>query len=300
MKTIILSVVVVGALVAAGIGGTLADFSDIELSPDNKFQTGSMDLTISDADGNEYNGANIPAVVAVSTGWPDCSKDRTWDVHNIGESEQEAPWLYIHFKNVDCSFVDTKQAYGYMEFETPTHLVRTSDNTQIAINEPQDVAIFGGLAGENSTGGMVFVPGIGDKAICLLSRLVTVQSLMYSDAYDSANPLRANWAAVIAAGEQHSVNLTRFEDNGIPGIQIDELDCNQIYLFQLPGCKMRWMHMSLIFENLCEDSNYVGLNCFEEGSKFENWPTNAVMNQKLEWDMAFELFGQATKPFPGD
>jgi predicted ribosomally synthesized peptide with SipW-like signal peptide len=50
MKNIVLSVVVVAALMAAGIGGTLADFSDSEEEMGDVLQAGSLDLKVNGAD----------------------------------------------------------------------------------------------------------------------------------------------------------------------------------------------------------------------------------------------------------
>jgi len=167
MKNIILSIVVIGVLLAGGIGGTLADFNDYEVSQDNYFKMGSMDLTVSDGDGNEFNGATVPRLVAVVNGWPDCSKDRSWDLHNAGENEQVPPEVYIHFKNLECVWENTKVTdttpVAYIGI-VDGHVVRyTSSGTgRVGINEPQDVAIFGGVAGENATGAPVTVAGISD------------------------------------------------------------------------------------------------------------------------------------------
>jgi predicted ribosomally synthesized peptide with SipW-like signal peptide len=311
MKSVVLSIVVVATLVAAGIGGTLADFSDYEVSEDNYFQAGSMDLVISDADGNEYNGYdNIPTLVNVGAGWPDCSKDRKWDIHNAGENEQEPPWLYIHFKNYECSWVDTKESattpFAYMRIvpdsDPPAlELCQEADEGAIGINEPQHVAIFGGVAGEDACGATVEVEGLGDQAITLLGDLVTVAYFRYSDEYPSSNPTPY---ASVPADEWHTIDLARFNTNGIAGVQIEELICKQIYLFQLTGCNMRWMNMGLEFANVDEsnflDSNDQPMDYFDAASKWNNWPTNAVQNSYIEWDMAFELFGQSTKPFAGD
>ena len=50
MKSIFLSVVVICALAIAGIGGTLANFSDTELVVNNSFTTGTFDLKVWDGE----------------------------------------------------------------------------------------------------------------------------------------------------------------------------------------------------------------------------------------------------------
>jgi len=297
VKNILLSVVVMAVLVAGGIGGTLADFNDYEVSEDNYFQMGSMDLTVSDSDGDEYNGANIPTIVVVENGWPDCSKDRSWDLHNAGENEQVPPEVYIHFKNYECVWAPTKVTsttpVAYIAIESG-HVVKyaTPGPGRVGINEPQMVAIFGGVAGENASGSKVTVAGINDAAICLLSRTLQVE-IRYSEQYtEAAKP--ASWAAVPDA-DKHILSLSAYDDNLDGIITLNELLCHQIKMFDLKGCYSRWMNISLRAVDINESEfsmNYFGTDPAE--AKWENWPTNAIQNQKLFFDMAFEMFGEAS------
>ena len=280
MKNIFLSVVVMSALIAAGVGGTLADFNDYEVSEDNTFQMGGMDLTISDGTGKEFNGYNnIPQFFAVTAGWPECSKDRSWDIHNAGNNEQEAPKVYIHFKNLDCEWVDCKTSqttpFAYMAVENDSVVRYDADGAdRVGINEPQDVAIFGGVAGEDADGAPVTVPGIGDDAICLLSRTIRVVAIGYSEEYDSVAPLRDSWDAVVLAGEDMYLDLSPYDKNSDGVVTLDEVICEQIYMFTLTGCKMRWMNMSLravdINEDQFEDAAGAPLDLFPVDSKWEN------------------------------
>jgi predicted ribosomally synthesized peptide with SipW-like signal peptide len=150
MKSIFLSVVVVCSLVVAGVGGTLADFSDIEKSEDNSFEVGALDLRVS-VDGVEYDDPDVPMIIDVGGAFPCCSKDASWDVHNTGEG-QGTGWLYFHIKDIECYEVmnpDSKHPDG-----------RT---------EPEDVAEMGGWIGN------VWVDGIGPLgADCTLADYVEV------------------------------------------------------------------------------------------------------------------------------
>ncbi len=47
MKNIFLAIVIVSALAIAGIGGTLAGFSDTEQSLNNVFEVGNLDMLVS-------------------------------------------------------------------------------------------------------------------------------------------------------------------------------------------------------------------------------------------------------------
>jgi hypothetical protein len=126
MKNIFLSVVVISALVVAGIGGTLADFSDSEEEMGDTLQAGSMDLKV--------NGLNDPDILpfAVRGMVPDKWYDVTKTVANAGTIDG---WLYIHIKNVLCEETDDK---GFKP-------------------EPEIVAEQGGKHGQEQ------VPGVGER-----------------------------------------------------------------------------------------------------------------------------------------
>ena len=139
MKSVILSIVVLGVLVAGGIGGTLADFSDIEVSEDNSFETGALDLQVS-VDNVSYDDPNVPMIIDRSGAVPCCSKDAVFDLHNTG-SGQGTGFAYIHLKDQTRYEVpDAKHPDG-----------RT---------EPEVVAENGGMVGN------VLVPGVGDISLC--------------------------------------------------------------------------------------------------------------------------------------
>ena len=99
MKSILLSVVVICALVVAGIGGTLADFSDSEEEKGDTLQAGSMDLKVNGKDDPNVLPFRIPFMI------PDKWYDVTKTVSNNGTI---SGWLYIHFKNVTCNETDDK------------------------------------------------------------------------------------------------------------------------------------------------------------------------------------------------
>ena len=91
MKSILLSVVVISALVVAGVGGTFAGFVDTEVSEGNLYQAGSLDLLV--------DGSNDPSsVFNVTCGVPCTSADEWVEVENRGECT--GAMLYLHFKDV--------------------------------------------------------------------------------------------------------------------------------------------------------------------------------------------------------
>ena len=280
MKNIWLSIIVVMALVAAGVGGTLADFSDIEISEGNYFATGGMDLKVSDDTGVEYDDPDIPVFYEVDTGWPCCSKDRTFDLHNAGSGEQEPPHVYIHIKNIECSQLTPKEPYKYIKCDPndPSECVETdaADTDGRPVTEPEYVACCGGVAGEDATGAKVTVTGIGcDKCIaeCLLSHHVDLKLA----------------TCATQGGTYTSVDLFAlgFDKNDDGFIKMNEVECEQIELGTLPGCTTMWVNMSLHLQNIDEDD--LGFSYFDEGSKWDHWPSNALMYDRMDFDMAFEL-----------
>jgi predicted ribosomally synthesized peptide with SipW-like signal peptide len=112
MKNVFLSVVLIGALIVAGLGGTLATWSDSETSYDNFIETGSLDLMVNYADDWPW-GTGVPTKVAVT-----CMIPQKWyggfpvDLWNAGQCEQPSS-AYIHIKNVDCSNIPPKEGSGY-------------------------------------------------------------------------------------------------------------------------------------------------------------------------------------------
>ena len=104
MKNILLSVVVVTALVVAGVGGTFAGFVDTEVSQDNFYQAGISDLLV--------NGMNdpIPPQLQYVHGAPCKSVDFWVDLYNWGECQGGT--VYLHFKDVESIETGTKTHMG--------------------------------------------------------------------------------------------------------------------------------------------------------------------------------------------
>ncbi|MDD5082165.1 MAG: hypothetical protein PHU08_02205 [Dehalococcoidales bacterium] len=139
MKNIFLSVVIICALVIAGVGGTLAGFSDTEQSIGNRFEVGNMDLKVS-KNGIEYNDP-VPAIAEAFLAWPCVSQDFSFDLHNLSDNPQSG-YAYIKFKNLECKEVFTTK------FPSP------------ARPEPKTVAESGGLLNQETI-------GIDDEVYCV-------------------------------------------------------------------------------------------------------------------------------------
>jgi predicted ribosomally synthesized peptide with SipW-like signal peptide len=112
MKNVFLSVVLIGALIVAGLGGTLATWSDSETSEFNYIETGSVDLQVNFADDWPW-GTGVGPKVELS-----CMIPQKWygpfpvDLWNAGQCEQPSS-AYIHVKNVECSNIPPKEGSGY-------------------------------------------------------------------------------------------------------------------------------------------------------------------------------------------
>src|SRR3990170_2258398 len=103
MKNLIFSIVVICALAVAGIGGTLADFSDTEDEIGDKLQAGSLDLKV--------NGYDDPDVLPFSISGMAADKVYHIDkkVANVGTLDG---FLYIHFKGAVTTETNDKDLNG--------------------------------------------------------------------------------------------------------------------------------------------------------------------------------------------
>ena len=136
MKSMIITVIIIGTLALAGIGGTMADFSDSEEELDDVLQAGSLDLLV--------NGKNDRAILpfVVKGMVPEKSYHKMKKVKNIGTIDGH---LYIHIKNVECVEANMKDING--------------DGKINALDkpEPEIVAEQGGQVGQK------IVPGLGER-----------------------------------------------------------------------------------------------------------------------------------------
>ena len=314
-RNIFLAVVAITALAIAGMGGLFADFSDIEISEDNTFSTGSMDLVVSDYAGNEYNGGIIPWFFQQSDAWPGCSKDRCIDLHNYGEGTQTQPWIYLHFKNMECYWVVPKLVYKWIDCsgaackivaEPPKPGGGNWTQGDVGrglpkpVTEPEYMAECGGVVGENRTGGKVIVPGVGccygDS--CQLAEHIDVKIEVAGpyahDLYQACSD--------VPAGDWKVLNMTAYDTDGNGIVKLNELECVQLLLGQLPNCNMMWLDVTLRLQDVDEDDLITagllldpgtGYGWFDDTNaheaKWDHWPTNALMKDGIEFDMSFEL-----------
>ena len=98
MRNIFLAMIVICTLVVAGVGGTLAGFSDTETILDNKVEMGSIDLKVNDTDDAPY-GIGIGQVISVDKVNPEDVIQEVVSVRNAGDKDG---YLYVNFKNLEC------------------------------------------------------------------------------------------------------------------------------------------------------------------------------------------------------
>lgn len=312
MKNIILSVVVVATLVAAGVGGTLADFSDIEISEDNYFGTGALDLVSNDV-GTEYPN-DAPTFYMITDALPCCDKSVFLDLHNYGAGFQTSPYAYLHIKNLSCGWVMPKKPFAWLDESNaivaapvPLPTVGTmSTGYPRPVTEPEFVAECGGVVGELADGTAVTVTGMGEYGEnCEVSEHVGVIGIYVAGPYEHDTYPEA---MDVPQDQWRLVTIpTSLDTNGDGVFKMSELVCNEFELGQIPACKKIWVHISLHLQDYDEDDAVTAGDIteayFDESipseSKWDHWPSNAYQADFMEWDMAFELLqNQMPAPTP--
>ena len=259
MRNIFLTVVVVCALAVASIGGVFADYQDIEVSSNNYIESGDLDLKVSypSGAGAVWYDTPVPAVIHGDNFMPECTdKSFHFDLHNAGIYEQGTGYVYIHFKNL--VFTDTGKP------------------------EPENVAELGGVIGELADGTIVTLPAGNALGVDWGTANGKLAEHMRVTIFTSPT----------GTGGWTEVDLSAYDANTDGHIKLDELVCNQIYLGVLDSLDDMWVWVSLMLQDVSEDD--LGYVYFDKTipaeAKWNDWPTNALMNDKVEFDVSFELF----------
>ena len=260
MKNVFLSVVIICALAISALGGTFATWSDSETSFDNEIVTGSLDLKVNGADDKPW-GTGVPVKVAIDCMIP-CKFYGPYPVElwNAGQCEFPAH-AYIHLKKFVCSNVPPEK--GGIEAPDGSGLKP----------EPELVAEYGGKVN------CVTVPGIGPEGDeCSLG--THIEMIVTSTPVPPNDP---------AADIIHRDKIVKWE-------------CLEIYLFDLMPCEPRdiylWFHMQQDREE-GYGFNFIP-NPGEDGydlmtwKKFNDWPSWALMKDKIVLDIEFDLWLEDT------
>jgi predicted ribosomally synthesized peptide with SipW-like signal peptide len=263
MKNVLLSVVIVAVLLAGGLGGTFATWSDSETSMDNSIQTGSVDLLVNGYDDEPW-GEGVPSKVAIDCMIP-CKVYGPFEVElwNAGQCTQPST-AFIHIKNAECSNIPAKEGSGYEDPETG-----------IISPEPELVAQYGGKVN------CVTVDGIGRTGDDCSMRSHVYMWIMLDD-------------TVPEVGVTYTEDVCAYQGKMLPAIG------EEMELFELIPCQPKtiylWFHLQQ------EPEELYGLNYFPnpgetgynemEWLKFNDWPSWALMKDKIVFDMEFDLWLQ--------
>jgi predicted ribosomally synthesized peptide with SipW-like signal peptide len=257
MKSIFLSVVVISAILVAGVGGTLATWSDSETSMDNYIETGSVDLMVNGHDDLPW-GSGVPTKVQLACMIP-CKVYGPFpvDVWNAGQCEWSSH-LYIHLKDVCCANVPAKEGSGYLDGD-----VRSP--------EPELVAQYGGKVNCIEVDG---VGVIGED--CTLPEHIYVWIIKDDpNEPDTCDPAAILWEGKMDLLDCNEVYLCDLEP------------CNEQTLYF-------WFHLQQPSEedcglNLIPNPGETGHNEME-WKKFNDWPSWALMKDRTVFNMEFDLW----------
>jgi len=267
-RNLILAVVVIAALSIAGAGGVFATWSDSETSMGNIIETGSVDLKVNGADDAPW-GAGVPSKVDI-----ECMIPSKWygpyevELWHAGQCTVNSS-AYIHFKDMCCSNVLPKVnpypdggSYCWNMSYGPDATTGYADPVTGDLKpEPELVAEYGGKVNCRT------VPGVG----------------------------------VIGDGcsMKSSVEIMVTDEAGnmiVEPVVIGALEGEEIYLFDLEPCHARTIYLWFRLHQYTEEEFF--LNIFpnpDEGgnemewAKFNDWPSAALMKDKLSFSMEFDL-----------
>jgi predicted ribosomally synthesized peptide with SipW-like signal peptide len=296
-------VVVVGALIAAGIGGTLADFSDIEISEDNYFGTGALDLVVSNYLGTEFPN-DAPTFYMITNALPCCDKSVFLDLHNYGAGWQTDPYAYLHIKNLSCGWVMPKKPFAWLN-EAGAKVAAPDPLPAIGfrgtgyprpVTEPEYVAEMGGVAGELVDGTPVTVVGMGEYGEnCEVSEHVDVVFIEVAGPYDhDSAPMTS---ATVPQADWRLIDISGYDADNNGKVNVNEVVCKEIELGQIPGCQKIWVHLALHLQDYDEEdalaAGDIDETYFDDSipseAKWDHWPSNAYQADFMKFDMAFEL-----------
>jgi predicted ribosomally synthesized peptide with SipW-like signal peptide len=280
-------VVIISALVIAGVSGTLADFSDIETSPGNTFRVGALDGQYSTAAGGDYDDVTQVAVYqhGSADAWPCYDFSAYFDVHSDG---QGSPVTYCYMEIVDI------QNLGHSKTEP--------ENAAEVAATPIGKDRYGDPVYATDDGTSTGTPLLGldwgeDRDTTIRGELMEHVDVTISVSQTSSDG---------TAG-----NASNFGTAIVDAVKLDDLELKEIYLGSVEneddtGTATVWedrifIHMSLHLQDVDEDDIFDAADqLFDESNaiekKWDHWPTNALQKDKLDFDIVFEYL-QVLRPY---
>jgi hypothetical protein len=291
MRNVLLSVVVVTTLVAAGLGGTFAGFVDTEISEGNYVEAGISDLLV-----NGKNDPNIGAKITWDCVVPCKSIDFWVDLYNWGECQGGD--VYMHFKDVVSEEAGTKTHMGaeYVYDGVSSvgggipdgYRVATGDEPKGAgvwSSEPEKISEVGDgmvaqyhipadhpcLLGEDYASGIADHLGV---VVQVPKKGATGDELGNPDTNGDGTVDAAERAAWEAAGNRWAIIAS------LSG-KLADIECQKNYLGILKTQEMTFVHIDVHLQQIeCPDWP-------DDQTKY--WPTNALQGDRASWSMMWEL-----------
>jgi len=279
MKSMFLSVVIICALAISAVGGTLATWSDSEVSEGNYVNTGSVDLKVNGQDDLPWGtgvGPKVEIECMVPCKWYGPYEVELW---NAGQCEFPSK-AFIHLKDISCYNLDPKvhpETGGSTGYLCPV----TGDLKP----EPELVAESGGKVN------CIEVPGVGIQGDeCSVGS--HVEMVITTTDID---PTTNDFADVL-------VN----PDGRLMRAKMKDWECKELYLFDLMPCDPRviylWFHLQqeseedygldLIDDPMEEffpaDDDYDAK--YLHWQKFNDWPSWSMMKDGATFDLEFDLW----------
>jgi predicted ribosomally synthesized peptide with SipW-like signal peptide len=275
MRNIVLSLVMVAALVAAGVGGTLATWSDSETSEGNYIHTGSVDLKVNGNDDCPW-GAGVGPKVEI-----DCMVPCKWygpfevELWNAGICEFPSK-AFIHIKDFTCFNVlpkvdDAGNTTGYPD---PSENQPYSGDLK---PEPELVAEYGGKVNCKTVKGV----GVqGDECSVGSHVEMVITTTTVNPTTNDFNDLLIN------------------PDGRMMRAKLKDWNCKELYLFDLMPCEPRVIYLWFHLQQESEEDfgfDYIpdpGDEGYDElyWLKFNDWPSWAMMRDGATFNMEFDLW----------
>ena len=288
MRNVLLSVVVVAALIAGGIGGTLATWSDSETSIGNSIETGSVDLKVNGDDDKPW-GSGIEVKVNAT-----CVTPCKWfgpylvELWNAGECTENSS-AYIHVKNGTCWNTAPKlrpdgTSSGYADPVIGPPQEDYVPQPSLMKPEPELVAEYGGKVD------CTMVPGIGPEG-------------------DDCS-MKSNVMLAVTTTRDEPMIGTPWT---IKAEQFSKWECNEIYLFDLAPCQPKNIYVWFKLDQKSEEDyglDFINPDPWDDDwdpndvemvkhhEKFNDWPSAALMKDKITFDMEFDLLLRHSMPDP--